>query len=185
LRFGPPLRSDPLFELAECRRTRTTEEYSNRFEALLPRAGRLDEAQHVQLFTGRLLPPLSHAVRIHNPETLAATMSLVRQVELMEIDRPVQPPPRAPRVASFPLPRSGQRSRCPSSRWRSLPLRWPPSRVTARATRCTSPRTRWRNDVVWASILIVMKNIPVAITGFAGTSSSLTAWRSKMPRNHG
>ena len=36
LRFGPPLRSAPLFELAECRRTGTVEEYSNRFQALLP-----------------------------------------------------------------------------------------------------------------------------------------------------
>jgi hypothetical protein len=47
LRFGPPLRSAPLFELAECRRTGTVEEYANRFQALLPRAGRLDEAQRV------------------------------------------------------------------------------------------------------------------------------------------
>ncbi|WVZ54253.1 hypothetical protein U9M48_005078 [Paspalum notatum var. saurae] len=104
LRFGPPLRSAPLFELAECRRTGTVEEYSNRFQALLPRAGRLAEAQRVQLFTGGLLPPLSHAVRIHNPETLAAAMSLARQVELMEIDRPVQPPPRAPPRGLLPAP---------------------------------------------------------------------------------
>ena len=104
LRFGPPLRSAPLFELAECWRTGTVEEYSNRFQGLLPRAGRLDEAQRVQLFTGGLLPPLSHAVRIHNPETLAAAMSLARQVELMEIDRPVQPPPRAPPCGLLPAP---------------------------------------------------------------------------------
>jgi hypothetical protein len=106
LRFGPPLRSAPLFELSECRRTGTVEEYSNRFQALLPRAGRLDEDEHVQLFTGGLLPPLSHAVRIHNPATLAAAMSLARQVELMEIDRPVQPPPRAPQrgILSAPPP---------------------------------------------------------------------------------
>jgi hypothetical protein len=102
-RFGPPLRSAPLFELAECRRTRTVE-YSNRFQALLPRVGRLDEAQRVQLFTGGLLLPLSHAVRIHNPETLAAAMSLAHQVELMEIDRPVQPPPRAPPRGLLPVP---------------------------------------------------------------------------------
>jgi hypothetical protein len=38
LRFGPPLRSAPLFELAECRRTGTVEEYQNRFQELLPRA---------------------------------------------------------------------------------------------------------------------------------------------------
>ena len=59
LRFGPPLRSAPLFELADCRRTGTVAEYQARFQALLPRAGHLDEAQRVQLFTGGLLPPLS------------------------------------------------------------------------------------------------------------------------------
>jgi hypothetical protein len=75
LRFGPPLQSVPLFELAECRRTRSLEDYSNRFQALIACAGHLDEAQRVQLFTGGLLPPLSHVVRIHNPETLAVTMS--------------------------------------------------------------------------------------------------------------
>ena len=68
LRFGPPLRSAPLYELAECRRMGSVEEYQNRFQALLPRAGPLEEAQCVQLFTGGLLPPLSHAVRIHNPQ---------------------------------------------------------------------------------------------------------------------
>jgi len=104
LRFGPPLRSAPLFELAECRRTGTVEDYANRFQGLLPRAGRLDEAQRVQLFTGGLLPPLSHAIRIHNPETLATAMSLARQVELMEAERPVQPLPRAPPRATLPAP---------------------------------------------------------------------------------
>jgi hypothetical protein len=105
LRFGPPLCSAPLFELAECRCTGTVEEYANRFQVLLPRAGRLDEAQRVQLFTGGLLPPLNHAVRIHNPTTLAAAMSLARQVELMELDRQVQPPPRAPPRGLLPAPR--------------------------------------------------------------------------------
>jgi hypothetical protein len=59
LQFGSALRSAPLFELSECRRTGTVEEYSNRFEALLPCAVRLDERQRVQLYTGGLLPPLS------------------------------------------------------------------------------------------------------------------------------
>jgi len=93
-RFGPPLRAAPMFELSECRRTGTVEEYANRFQALLPRAGRLDESQRVQLFIGGLLPPLSHAVRIHNPDTVAAAMSLARQVELMEIDKTPPTPAR-------------------------------------------------------------------------------------------
>jgi hypothetical protein len=104
LRFGPPLRAAPLFELSECRRTGTVEEYSNRFQALLPRADRLDEAQRVQLFTDGLLPPLSHAVRLHHPETLVVAMSLARQVELMELERPQPPPPWAPARAILPAP---------------------------------------------------------------------------------
>jgi hypothetical protein len=104
LRFGPPLRSAPLFELAECRRIGTMEEYANRFQALLPHAGRLDEAQRVQLFTGGLLSSLSHVVRIHNPTMLAAAMSLARQVELMELDRRVQPPPRVSPRGLLPAP---------------------------------------------------------------------------------
>ncbi|XP_021311923.1 uncharacterized protein LOC110433726 [Sorghum bicolor] len=105
LRFGPPLRSAPMFELAECRRTDTVDEYSNRFQALLPRAGRLEEEQRVQLYTGGLLPPLSHAVRLHNPATLAEAMSLARQVELMELSRPAPPPPaRAPPRGLLPTP---------------------------------------------------------------------------------
>jgi hypothetical protein len=45
LRYGSPLRSAPLAELAECRRTGTVEEYQDQFQALLPRAGHLNEAQ--------------------------------------------------------------------------------------------------------------------------------------------
>ena len=104
LRFGPPLRSAPLFELAECRRTGTVEEYQNRFQALLPRAGPLQEKQRVELFTGGLLPPLSHAVRIQNPQSLAAAMSLARQVELMELDRPAPAPARAAPRGLLPAP---------------------------------------------------------------------------------
>ncbi|WVZ80867.1 hypothetical protein U9M48_028309 [Paspalum notatum var. saurae] len=84
LRYGPPLRSALLFELADCRRTGTVEEYQDRFQALLPRAGRLGEAQRVQLFIGGLLPPLSLDVRVHNPQSLAVAMSRTRQLELRE-----------------------------------------------------------------------------------------------------
>jgi len=104
LRLGPPLRSAPLFELTECRHTGTVEEYSNRFQALLPRAGRLDEEQRVQLYTGGLLPPLSHAVRLQNPDSLAATMSLARQIKLMEAERPTPPAPRATARGILPAP---------------------------------------------------------------------------------
>jgi hypothetical protein len=96
LRYGPPLRVAPLFELVDCRRTGSVADYQDRFQALLPRAGPLDEAQRVQLFTGGLRPPLSLDVQVHNLQSLAAAMSLARQLELREQYTPT-PPKGAPR----------------------------------------------------------------------------------------
>jgi hypothetical protein len=86
----------------DCRRTGTVEEYQDRFQALLPRAGHLDEAQWVQLFTGGLLPPLSLDVRVHNPQSLAAAMSLARQLELREQYTPAAA--KAPSRGVLPSP---------------------------------------------------------------------------------
>jgi hypothetical protein len=101
LRYGPPLRSAPLFELSSCHRTGTVEDYQDRFQALLPRVGRLDEAQRVQLFMGGVLPPLNLQVQQQNPQTLAAAMSLARQFELME---PYLFPTKAPAKGVLPMP---------------------------------------------------------------------------------
>jgi hypothetical protein len=70
--------------LALCKRTGTIVEYQDRFQALLPRASRLDEEQRVQLFTGGLQPPLNLDVEVHNPQTLKGAMSLARKLELRE-----------------------------------------------------------------------------------------------------
>jgi hypothetical protein len=83
-RFGPPLRSNPLGELMACRRTCSVIKYQDRFEALLPRAGALTEAQKVQLFTAGLQPPLSLDVEIHNPQSLTVTMSFAHKLELRD-----------------------------------------------------------------------------------------------------
>jgi hypothetical protein len=134
LRYGPPLRSAPLFELADCRRTGTVEEYQDRFQALLPRAGPLTELQRVQLFTGGLLPPLSHAVRIHNPQTLGAAMSLARQVEQMELAKPEPAPTPS---------RSGARALLPAPPPR-LALPAPPPALTADRPGAPAARTDGR-----------------------------------------
>lgn len=84
LRFGPPLRSNPLGELMACKRTTSVIDFQERFEALLPWAGYLSEAQKVQIFTVGLQPPLSLNVEIHNPKSLAIAMSLARKMELCD-----------------------------------------------------------------------------------------------------
>jgi hypothetical protein len=82
LRFGPPIRSNPLGELMVCKRSGSVTEYQDRFEDLLPRVGTLTEAQWVQAFTAGLQPPLSLDVEIHNPRSLIVTMSLAHKLEL-------------------------------------------------------------------------------------------------------
>jgi hypothetical protein len=54
MRFGPPIRSNPLGELAACCRTSSVADYQERFLALLMRAGPLTESQQVQLFIAGL-----------------------------------------------------------------------------------------------------------------------------------
>lgn len=111
LRYGLQLRSAPLAELAACRRTVTVVEYQDRFQALLPRAGPLEESQRVQLFTGGLQPPVSIDVRIQNPQSLATAMSLARQFELHEqYTAPIS------RATPWPLPApSGPRAASPAT----------------------------------------------------------------------
>jgi hypothetical protein len=81
LRYGPSLR---FASLVACRRTGTVAEYQDRFQALLPRVGPLEESRRVQLFTRGLQSPLSIDVRIQNPQSLTVAMSLARQFELHE-----------------------------------------------------------------------------------------------------
>jgi hypothetical protein len=150
LRFGPPLRAAPLFELTECQRSRTVEEYSDRFQALLPRAGRLDEIQRVQLYTGGLLPPLSHAVRIHNPKTLAAAMNLARQIELMESDRSAPAPARTTPRGLLPTPAPRPASVGPLNRARSRRHRWASPRPRREQPEVADPRGTGGAASSWA-----------------------------------
>jgi hypothetical protein len=104
LRYEPPLRAAPLSELADCRRTSTVVEYQDHFQALLARAGPLNEEQRVQLFTGGLRPPLSFDVRVLNPQSLAAAMSLARQLELREQYTAAPPRPADRGLLPVPVP---------------------------------------------------------------------------------
>lgn len=99
LRFGPPYRSNPLGELMACKRTGTVAEYQDRFEAILPYIGPLEE-QRVQAFTAGLGPPLSHDVEMHNPQTLIVAMSMARKLELRERSSALAAAAAPPRLAA-------------------------------------------------------------------------------------
>jgi len=108
LRFGPPIRSNPLGELMACKRTCSVAEYQNRFEALLPHVSTLTEAQCVQAFMAGLQPPLCLDMEVHNPQSLVIAMSLARKLELHEqYYATAVPAPPAPQQATqglFPGP---------------------------------------------------------------------------------
>lgn len=104
MRYGPPLHSTPLGELAACRRTTTVDDYAERFLDLLTRTGYLSEDQQVQLFTVGLQEPMSLDVQMQHPTTLEEAMSLARSFERREL---AARPPRPPRHAGrgiLPLP---------------------------------------------------------------------------------
>jgi hypothetical protein len=91
--------------LAACKRTSSVVDYQEPFEARLPRAGHLSEAQKVQVFTASLLPPRSLDVKIHNPQALAVTMSLARKLELRDqCAAPASMPSRASQCGILPAP---------------------------------------------------------------------------------
>jgi len=71
-------------ELMACKRTGSVSDYQDRFEALLPHIGPLEEEQRIQAFTAGLGPPLSHDVEMQNPQTLIVAMSLARKLEIRE-----------------------------------------------------------------------------------------------------
>ncbi|XP_021623868.1 uncharacterized protein LOC110623248 [Manihot esculenta] len=83
LRFGPPIRSNKLGELAKLKQTGTVEEYQNKFEVLVSRASTLTQNQKVQLYLylSGLQESISVEVELHQPQDLVTAMSMSRLYE--------------------------------------------------------------------------------------------------------
>lgn len=79
MRFGSPIRNNPLGELAQLWRTYTVEVYQKQFLALLCRTKSLLPTQQVQLFTVGLLNPLRTDVELQNPLNLQTALSPFRR----------------------------------------------------------------------------------------------------------
>jgi hypothetical protein len=80
-RFGPPLRSNPLGELTQLRRTSTVDDYQEQFLVLLARCADVTEPQQIAIFTAGLQQPLSTDVELQKPATLEDAMALARAFE--------------------------------------------------------------------------------------------------------
>jgi hypothetical protein len=79
--FGPPLRSNPLGELKDLRRTGSVDEYQRQFLALLCRCDGLSSTHTMNLFTAGLGEPMTSDVEMQRPADLQVAMSLARAFE--------------------------------------------------------------------------------------------------------
>ncbi|XP_039775562.1 uncharacterized protein LOC120643106 [Panicum virgatum] len=72
IRFGPPVRSNPLGELMACKRTGSVVDFQDRFEALLPQAGHLSEGRRFKSSPPDSSRPSASTSRsiIHSPSPL-------------------------------------------------------------------------------------------------------------------
>ncbi|KAH0661620.1 hypothetical protein KY284_026551 [Solanum tuberosum] len=84
LRFGPPIRSQKLGELAKLHQIGSVADYQEKFEQLISRAGTLTQSQKIELYISGLADYIAIEVELHNPPDLATTMSLSRLYERKE-----------------------------------------------------------------------------------------------------
>ena len=95
LRFGPPIRSNPLGELKVLQRTDTVEEYQRQFLALLCRCDDLSPQHQMNMFTAGLGEPLTSDVELQKPADLQTAMSLARAFEKRGITASTTAPTRS------------------------------------------------------------------------------------------
>jgi hypothetical protein len=99
------MRSNPLGELIQVRRTGTVDEYQEQFLTLLARCEHVTEAQQIAVFTAGLQQPLSTDVELQRPATLEEAMGLARAYERRQAALPEAASKlrTAPRSAARPL----------------------------------------------------------------------------------
>jgi hypothetical protein len=80
-RFGPPLRNNPLGELAHLPFCSTADDYQERFWDLLGHITPLTQEQRVRLFTADLLEHIKIDVELMAPKDLNHALSLAQAYE--------------------------------------------------------------------------------------------------------
>lgn len=81
LRFGRPMKSNPLGELINLKQTSSIEDYQRNFQKQLARASSVRIDQQVDMLTAGLVNLIRLEVELHNPSNLVQAMSLARSLE--------------------------------------------------------------------------------------------------------
>ena len=110
-RFGPPLGTNHLADLARLQYNGTVPKYQEAFQARMAHAGYLSQAQQVQLFTGGLPDSIRIDVELQSPEDLQRAMYLARAYERRTV---MHTTPTATRPSRFPPQPASQSPVAPS-----------------------------------------------------------------------
>jgi len=110
-RFGPPLGTNHLADLARLQYNGTVPKYQEAFQARMAHAGYLSQAQEVQLFTGGLPDSIRIDVELQSPEDLQRAMYLARAYERRTV---MHTTPTATRPSRFPPQPASQSPVAPS-----------------------------------------------------------------------
>ena len=113
-RFGPPLSTNHLSNLACLPFTSTVDAYMEAFEARAAHAGRLSSGQKAKLFTGGLPDHIRVDVELHDPQDLQRAMHLARAYERRNAPAPLALP-APPRRRSTKVPNTFPASASSSS----------------------------------------------------------------------
>jgi hypothetical protein len=103
-RFGPPLGTNHLSDLARLPFRGTVADYQEAFLARMAHAGPLSPAQQVQLFIGGLPDPIRTNVELQGPTDLPRAMGLARAYERRNGVVLAAPAARPPRPSTRPQP---------------------------------------------------------------------------------
>jgi hypothetical protein len=107
-RFGPPLSTNHLADLARLPFTSTVDKYMEAFQARAAHAGTLSPLQKAQLFTGGLPDHIRVDVELHEPQNLQHAMLLARAYERRNapalLALPAPPQPARCHASALPAP---------------------------------------------------------------------------------
>ncbi|KAF2322890.1 hypothetical protein GH714_031839 [Hevea brasiliensis] len=85
LRFGPPIRSNKLGELAKLKQASSVADYQTKFEIQVSRAGTLTQDQKIQLYLSGLQEYIAVEVELHQPSDLVTAITQSLEISLNAI----------------------------------------------------------------------------------------------------
>lgn len=133
-RFGPPLGTNHLADLARLPFRGSVSEYQEAFQSRMAHTGSLTPEQQVQLITRGLPDPIRTDVELQTPSDLQCAMLLARACECRSMTTQVQTSVKTPRLPRPSLPSQSSTATNPTTQVLVSPNTVVPSRPLRRLT---------------------------------------------------